>query len=168
VRVCRVRPDVPAIRRAFDYLVPASLADAVHQGAQVRVELHGRRVHGWVVDADVAAPETSLERLRPLLAVSSAGPPPEVLALCEWAAWRWAGPVVTFLRGSRENVDVGLVVDPSRCTRVGAPRGDAWCSPRQPRILGRAAAGERGSPSWSILSRRAARRADLASAGRVV
>ena len=47
MRVCRVRPDVPAIHRAFDYEVPASLADAVRLGVQVRIELHGRRVRGW-------------------------------------------------------------------------------------------------------------------------
>ena len=57
----------------------------------VRVPLHGRRVRGWVVDADVAQPEAS--DLREVLAVSSAGPPADIVDLCRWAAWRWAGPV---------------------------------------------------------------------------
>jgi primosomal protein N' (replication factor Y) len=113
-RVCRVRPDVPAIHRAFDYLVPAPLVGAVHVGAVVRVPLHGRRVRGWVVDADVAVPEAPPARLREILSVSSAGPPSDVLALCEWSAWRWAGPVVTFLRAATppNNVDATLAVEP--------------------------------------------------------
>jgi primosomal protein N' (replication factor Y) len=108
-----VRPDVPAIARAFDYLVPAPLVGAVHVGVVVRVPLHGRRVRGWVVDADVAAPEAPPERLREILSVSSAGPPPDVVALCEWAAWRWAGPVVTFLLAATppNNVDPSAVVE---------------------------------------------------------
>jgi primosomal protein N' (replication factor Y) len=113
-RVCRVRPDVPAIHRAFDYLVPAPLAGAVHAGAVVRIPLHGRRVRGWVVDPDVTSPDAPPARLRGILSVSSAGPPPDVVALCEWAAWRWAGPVVTFLRAATptNNVDPLLPVEP--------------------------------------------------------
>lgn len=113
VRICRVRPDIPAIRRAFDYLVPAPLVGAVRVGAVVRVPLHGRRVRGWVVDADVAVPDAPPARLREILAVSSAGPPPDVVALCEWAAWRWAGPVVTFLRAATppNNVDPFGIVE---------------------------------------------------------
>ncbi len=30
----------------------------------------------------------------------SDGPPPDVVALCEWAAWRWAGPRATLLRAA--------------------------------------------------------------------
>ena len=86
--VLRVQPDVPAIHRAFDYLLPDTVAgcDAVTVGTIVRVPLHGRRVRGWVLDADVARPEAS--DLREVLAVSSAGPPADVVALCWWAAWR--------------------------------------------------------------------------------
>ncbi len=125
MRVCRVRPDVPAIHRAFDYLVPESLEGAVHRGVQVRIELHGRRVRGWVLDPDVADPADA--RLRPLLAVSSAGPPPELLALCEWAAWRWAGPVVNFLRvaSPANRVEPDLVVEREHAVYPGPPLGDA-------------------------------------------
>ena len=48
--VVRVLPDVPAIDRAFDYLVPDALGDQVRVGTMVRVPLHGRRVAGWVVE----------------------------------------------------------------------------------------------------------------------
>jgi primosomal protein N' (replication factor Y) len=98
-RVCRVQPDVPAVPRAFDYLVPADLADVVRVGTIVRVPLHGRRVRGWVVDDNVTS-DVDAEQLRPLRAFVSAGPPPDVVALTRWAAWRWAGPVATFLRAA--------------------------------------------------------------------
>ncbi|MET0629070.1 MAG: hypothetical protein ABW033_11505 [Acidimicrobiia bacterium] len=119
-----MQPDVAAVRRAFEYLVPDDLAPVVRVGTVVRVPLHGRRVRGWVLDADVAADaiEAPRERLRPILAAVSAGPPPDVVDLCRWAAWRWAGPVATFLRAaSPPNVldvgaqpDVGAAVYPAR------------------------------------------------------
>ena len=50
----RVLPDVSAIERTFDYLVPEHLDALVRVGAIVRVPLHGRRVRGWVVAAGLA------------------------------------------------------------------------------------------------------------------
>jgi primosomal protein N' (replication factor Y) len=94
--VVRVLPDVPALRREFDYAVPAGVADDVRMGTQVRVALHGRRVGGWIVADDVVPP--SGVALQPLLSVRGWGPPPAVLDLARWAAWRWAGPVASFLR----------------------------------------------------------------------
>jgi primosomal protein N' (replication factor Y) len=96
-RVCRVVPDVTAVERAFDYLVPAELAAQVRVGTIVRVSLHGRRVRGWVV-ADDVAPEAT--QLLSLLAVVSAGPPPDVVELTAWVAHRWAGPRVAVLRSA--------------------------------------------------------------------
>jgi primosomal protein N' (replication factor Y) len=91
----RVRTDVPALSRLFDYAVPDSWTDDVVVGTRVRVALHGRRVGGWVVDDDVTPPE-GVEPL-PLKGWSGWGPPPPVIDLAEWAAWRWAGPVPFFL-----------------------------------------------------------------------
>jgi primosomal protein N' (replication factor Y) len=91
----RVRTDVPALSRLFDYAVPDSWTDDVVVGTRVRVALHGRRVGGWVVDDDVTPPE-GVEPL-PLKGWSGWGPPPGVIDLAEWAAWRWAGPVPFFL-----------------------------------------------------------------------
>src|SRR5262249_23966340 len=96
-RACRVRPDLRAVDRVFDYLVPEELAGLVSVGTIVRVPLHGRRVRGWVVETDVEPP-LDPDRVLPLHAVVSAGPPPDVVALCEWAAWRWAGPSAALLR----------------------------------------------------------------------
>ena len=52
-RVVRVLPDPPGINKEFDYLVPESLGGQVRVGTVVRIELHGRRVGGWVVEDDV-------------------------------------------------------------------------------------------------------------------
>jgi primosomal protein N' (replication factor Y) (superfamily II helicase) len=116
-RVCRVRPDVPAVDRAFDYTVPDEFGPVVRVGTIVRVPLHGRRVRGWVV-ADDVAPEASRAQLRPLAAVASAGPETDVVELSAWAAWRYAGPMVVFLRaasppnvvtaGSRPELETGV------------------------------------------------------------
>jgi primosomal protein N' (replication factor Y) len=97
-RVCRVAPDVTAVERVFDYLVPDSLAPLVRVGTIVRVPLHGRRVRGWVV-ADNVTPDTG-ERLLELLAVSSDGPPDGVVELTDWIAWRWSGPRIAVLRSA--------------------------------------------------------------------
>jgi primosomal protein N' (replication factor Y) len=68
-------------------------------GTIVRILLHGRRVRGWVV-ADDVEPEATPDQLRPLLAAVSAGPPADVVDLCRWAAWRWAGPFPAMLRSA--------------------------------------------------------------------
>ncbi len=97
--VCRVLPDLTAVDRAFDYSVPQALATAVRVGAVVRVPLHGRRVRGWVI-ADGVDAETSTARLLDVIAVVSAGPTPDVVALSEWVAWRWSGPRAAVLRSA--------------------------------------------------------------------
>src|SRR5262249_59420082 len=47
--VARVLPDISGLDKEFDYLVPPSMVAEVRVGTLVRVELHGRRVGGWVV-----------------------------------------------------------------------------------------------------------------------
>ena len=103
-RVVGVVADVPAVRKVFHYAVPPALDAQVRIGTQVRVSLHGRRVGGWVTDGD-AEPDPGLE-LRPLLAVRGWGPPPSVLELARWAAWRWAGTLVALLRTASSPVAV--------------------------------------------------------------
>ena len=127
-RVCRVQPDVPAVRRAFDYTLPDTLTKAVRVGTIVRVPLHGRRVRGWVLDADVTA-EVEDARLRAVHAVVSAGPPPDVVDLCTWAAWRWAGPLATFLRAASPSNVVAAGPEPEQETGVYPPATDAPSDP---------------------------------------
>ncbi|MDQ1519919.1 MAG: hypothetical protein QOI55_992, partial [Actinomycetota bacterium] len=98
-RVCRVVPDVIAVERTFDYFVPEELAALVRVGTIVRVPLHGRRVRAWVV-ADGVEPEAAVDRLLPVHAVASAGPPANVIDLTAWVARRWCGPRVAVLRSA--------------------------------------------------------------------
>jgi primosomal protein N' (replication factor Y) len=112
--------DVLAVERAFDYLVPEAMASAVSVGTIVRVGLSGRRVRGWVV-ADGVEPEAPPERLRPLLAVVSAGPPPEVVDLTAWAARRFAGPRLPLLRSA--SPAALIPPGPPVPARLAIPRG---------------------------------------------
>lgn len=128
-RVCRVVPDVTAVERAFDYLVPAELDALVRVGSVVRVPLHGRRVRGWVV-ADGVEPEAPGERLREMLAVASEGPPPELVALSGWVARRYAGPRVAVLRSATppnrvEPGSVARAATPRPAPPLGSPSGEA-------------------------------------------
>lgn len=95
-RVVRVLPDEPAIDKLFDYAVPSAMAESAQLGAVVRIDLHGRRVGGWIVDADVV-PDHGVA-LRPLAKVSGWGPSEDLIDLASWAAWRWAGRPASFLR----------------------------------------------------------------------
>jgi primosomal protein N' (replication factor Y) len=114
-RVVGVVPDVPALDRVLDYLVPdgwlveqAPAADespsrpagvpTLRLGSVVRIPLQGRRVRGWVVD--LAREPAADVRLRPLAKVTGWGPPPDLLELGEWAAWRWSGRRLAFLRAA--------------------------------------------------------------------
>jgi len=88
--------DVPAIDRAFDYAVPEQFVDRVEVGSVVRVSLAGRRVDGWVLEVDPPTPPGVT--LQPILQVSGIGPSSDVIDLCGWVAWRWAGRLASVLR----------------------------------------------------------------------
>jgi primosomal protein N' (replication factor Y) len=106
-RVVRVLPDVPAIDKTFDYLVPDAFGDQVRVGTMVRIELSGRRVGGWVIEDGVTPPDGVA--LRPLAKVTGWGPSADVIELARWAAWRWAGRQASFLgTASPERAVLGL------------------------------------------------------------
>lgn len=119
--VVRVLPDVPAIDKTFDYLVPEPLRDQVRVGDVVRIDLHGRRVGGWIVGVDVEAPPGV--ELRPLAKRSGLGPGPDLIELAHWAAWRWAGRPASFLRTASPDRVVTALPTPSASTRPPAPPG---------------------------------------------
>ena len=57
----------------------------------MRVELHGRRIGGWVAAiADQPGDGRTLESLKPIAKVTGYGPAPELFDLAEWASVRWA------------------------------------------------------------------------------
>jgi primosomal protein N' (replication factor Y) len=134
--VVRVLPDVAAIDKEFDYLVPAGAAVAV--GDVVRVELHGRRVGAWIVAVDVT-PEPGVQ-LKPLAKVSGRGPAPELIDLAGWAAWRWAGRRASFLRTAAPPAVVAAVPDLRGPAFSGGPpapgAGDTRVDPVAERALG--------------------------------
>lgn len=89
--IARVLPDVTGLDKEFDYLVPPELAARVDLGTIVRVELHGRRVGGWVT-ALVDEPHAGLavDELKPIAKVTGFGPSGDLIDLAEWAKVRWA------------------------------------------------------------------------------
>ncbi len=95
-RAVRVRTEVAAVAKTFDYAVPPGWSEEVHVGTRVRAPLHGRTVRGWVVEEDVGTPAGVA--VLPLKSWLGWGPPPALVGLAEWAAWRWAGPASFFLR----------------------------------------------------------------------
>jgi len=118
-RVVRVLPDVAAIDKTFDYLVPDALRDQVRVGDMVRVELHGRRVGGWIVEVDVDPPPGVV--LRPLAKRTGHGPSPELLDLAHWASWRWAGRAASLLKTASPERVVSRLPSPARPAALPAP-----------------------------------------------
>jgi len=106
--VVRVQPDIAALDRAFDYAVPPTWRAGsdvdLRIGGRVRVELHGRRVGGWIVELE---PEPASEvDLRLLQKWSGHGPQASVIDLAKWLAGRWLGAPAKSLRSAspRKNV----------------------------------------------------------------
>ena len=70
---------------------------ATQIGTKVRVNLHGRRVGGWVVaigDSTTPGFSSAFEsKLIPLVSVSGAGVEPYLVDLVTWVATMWCGPI---------------------------------------------------------------------------
>jgi len=98
----RVHPDVAGLDKHFDYAVPAELVAELAIGSRVRVDLHGRRIGGWVTellpasDAGGGAPA-----LKPIAKLTGHGPPGALIELAAWAQHRWAARSIRpFLRAA--------------------------------------------------------------------
>lgn len=139
-RTVRVRTEVAALPKTFDYAVPAAWAHDVRVGTRVRVPLHGRSVRGWVVASDAGTDEgpdgaPGGRELLPLKSWLGWGPPEDVVELAEWAAWRWAGTPAFFLRTASPDVIVRALPVPPRVRTASpddrpsaAPGPHAWTS----------------------------------------
>lgn len=92
----RVLPDVSGLDKEFDYIVPTAMAQRVVVGTEVRVELNGRRVNGWITAVNPSS--AAGFALRPVLALRSVGPGPEIVELARWAAHRWQGRIGSILK----------------------------------------------------------------------
>jgi len=90
--IARVVPDVIGLDKEFDYLIPADLGAPVVVGTIVRVELHGRRIGGWVrsISAVDGVDLAEHRALKPIAKVTGHGPAPELFELADWASVRWA------------------------------------------------------------------------------
>ena len=115
VLVVRVLADVVGLDKEFDYAVPAAWhrdgrAALLAVGSIVRFSLGGRRLRGWVTEIGLEPP-VGIE-LRELTQLSGMGPPPDVMDLAGWAAWRWSGRRVSLLRAG----------SPRRAVRRPEPR----------------------------------------------
>ncbi len=122
--VVRVLCDAKGPDKAFDYSVPEHLAAQAVIGAVVRVDLHGRRIGGWIVDIDPPA-ATDAARLVPLRMVSGLGPDTGLVDLARWAAHRWAGRPSQFLRTASPPRVVTRLGDPRFSGRRPEPRSPA-------------------------------------------
>src|SRR6202011_2021825 len=117
--------DVAPIHREFDYVVPEAMSADVRLGTMVRVVLNGRRVGGWVVGDQVSPPPGIA--LQPLAKVTGWGPSAAVVALTEWAAWRWAGPRAALLKSASPDFAVrGLPPRLSLAQPVPEPTDDGF------------------------------------------
>ncbi len=90
--VVKVLPDIRGIDHEFDYTVPEVLESTIEIGLEVLVPFRNRKVRGWVTaihhgHGDLAE---NLE-LKSIIRARSKGPPPEVIELARWVAWRWNG-----------------------------------------------------------------------------
>jgi len=115
--IAEVLPDVTGIDRTFLYEVPEQLAGSLSVGTIVRVPLHGRRVRGWVVAQSQESPPEI--ELRPVSEFVSWGPPPEIVKLSKWAAWRYAGRLRPLL----------VAASPPRVVRELPPKSPRATSP---------------------------------------
>ena len=88
-------PDVSGIDKVFDYLVPERLLADARVGVRVRVDLHGRRVGGWIVSMgegpSAEAGSYDPSKLVPVAAISGEGVDPAVVELTRWTARHWYG-----------------------------------------------------------------------------
>jgi primosomal protein N' (replication factor Y) (superfamily II helicase) len=90
-RIARVLPNVTGLDKHFDYLVPVELAEEIEIGTIVRVDLHGRRVGGWVTELkDVTEASVDPGSLKPIAKRTGCGPSSELIELARWATDRWA------------------------------------------------------------------------------
>ncbi len=96
--VARVALDVslPHLDRPFDYLVPASMAEAAQPGVRVRARFAGKLVGGYVLERVVGS-EHQLSRIDRLVSPEQVLSP-EVAALARLVADRYAGSMADVLR----------------------------------------------------------------------
>jgi primosomal protein N' (replication factor Y) (superfamily II helicase) len=127
--VARILLDLPLahLDRPFDYLVPASMADAAVPGARVAVRFAGREVSGFIAERADRSDHTG--RLARLRRVVSPEPvlSPQVHRLARRVADRYAGTLADVLR---------LAVPPRHARAEAHPTGLPAPTPMRPEPAG--------------------------------
>jgi primosomal protein N' (replication factor Y) len=128
--IASVLPNVSGLDKTFDYLVPDHLLVSVLVGSMVRVDLHGRRVGGWVVGlSEHGAPGVSAKSLKSIAKLTGYGPSAELIDLAEWASVRWAARRLRpFLVSASPHRAVTTRAQPSRSTVAAGPMSPATTS----------------------------------------
>jgi primosomal protein N' (replication factor Y) len=142
--IARVVPDVTGLDKQFDYLIPDDLSAHISVGTIVRVELHGRRIGGWVASiSDAASDGRSIDSLKSIAKVTGHGPSPELFDLAGWASVRWAarrirpflvtaspGRAVVRLPGNRRTGMSPAPISPATSELLGVGGGVLRLAPR--------------------------------------
>lgn len=104
--------EVAAIEKVLDYELPSEFSGPITLGSRVRVPLHGRSVKGWIVnDASKVDMRQDIKIVKSSLGF---GPPPEVIDLAHWAAWRWASQPARFLSSASPETIVRSLPTPPK------------------------------------------------------
>ena len=116
--VVSVVTSVAAVAKALSYRVPPGFVGPIEIGSRVSVPLHGRTVTGWILshgdDADLNRSD-----LKELTRSQGFGPPANLVDLCAYASWRWAGSLAHFLGAASPSTIVrALAVPPKQPTLV--------------------------------------------------
>lgn len=113
--------------KSFDYRIPEDLVGQVEVGTIVRVELHGRRIGGWVTHLlEDSESDVPLDDLKDVKKVTGHGPSPALIELAEWAKVRWAARRVRpFLVAASPKRAVRALPLPHRRARTPAPSSPA-------------------------------------------
>jgi len=126
-----------ALRREFDYLIPADLAGQIDVGSRVQVPLGARKVLGCVT---ALAEESAHTRLKPILKVIGAQTlvTPKVLKLARWIGEYYCCAPETALKsvlpdavrqehaGWREQLYVRALCGPKESTKLAKRQREVW------------------------------------------
>ncbi len=124
MKVARILPDLTGLDKEFDYEVPDHLIEQVQVGSIVRVDLHARRVGGWVTR--LGEEPTPQQILKPILKVSGRGLEAELFELAQWASVRWAAHRLRpFLVAASPHRAITALPVPRRSGRAPQPSSPA-------------------------------------------
>lgn len=114
----RVAADIPKIEKSYWFTSDVEIKghSQIRVGSIVRINLHGRRVRGWVCEIASDRPqvrddesEFDVNKLKSIIEFVSDGPPPHLVAFCERLSKYYLSSPVTFLRAcSPTRIQTGI------------------------------------------------------------